>query len=200
MKMSPSGATSGVGWFLVLISLLTAVTFSGCAPDSAGDTTTSQETTLATSSTSSDSTGTTSPPVTLSSFQKELANTAKVENALIRQLTAENAAQDDPRMGLVLGLRARMQALSCRQALAEGDLPMARQAMTDVYATTNRGRALAQGEVAQVLAEAHAAIATLGDPSDDPERAAALLDDFIRTLAPLLEVAAGMATTGPATS
>ena len=71
-------------------------------------------------------TSTTTPPVTLSTYQKELAHTANVQNALVQQLVAEGVAQDDPRMALVFGLRARTQALSGRQALAEGDLNLAR--------------------------------------------------------------------------
>jgi hypothetical protein len=127
--------------------------------------------------------------VTLSSFQKELARTAVVQNALAQMLSDQNAAQDDPRMALLLGLRARTQALSGRQALADGDLELARQAMIDVYSTLNRGRDVAEGSLAQTLADAHAAIETVGNPADDPERAAASLDEFISILAPLLEEA-----------
>jgi hypothetical protein len=201
VKMRPPIATLRVAWLLVLLAALAATVLSGCAGESSGDTTTSGDAAVGTSTTESadTTTSTTTPPVTLSSFQKELAHTANVQNALVQQLVAEGVAQDDPRMALVFGLRARTQALSCRQALAEGDLNLAREAMTEVYATVNRGRDLADGSVAQVLADAHAVIETLGDPSDDPERAATLLDEFIAALAPLLAEATAMTPTTTAT-
>jgi hypothetical protein len=202
VKMRPPITTFWVACVLVLLVALAAAVLSGCASDSSGSTTTSSDAAVGTSSTTGPAdttTSTTTPPITLSTYQKELARTENVQNALIQQLTDEGVAQDDPRMALVFGLRARMQALSGSQALAEGDLNLARQAMTDVYATVNRGRNIADGSVAQVLADAHAVIETLGDPSDDPELAATLLDEFIAALAPLLDEAESMSASTTAT-
>ena len=202
MKFRSPITTFRAACLLVLLVALMAVVLSACAGDSSSATSPSSEPTGATSTTASgpaDTTTSTGPPITLSNYQTELAHTAKVWTALAQQLTEEGAAQDDPRMALIFGLRARTQALSGRQALAEGDLTLAQQAMIDVYATINRGRDVAEGSVAQRLAEAHAVIETLGDPSDDPQRAATLLDAFIAALAPLLDEAEAMTATTTAT-
>ena len=203
MKFRSPITTFRAACLLVLLVALMAVVLSACAGDSSSATSPSSEPAGATSTTASSpadtTTSSTGPPITLSNYQTELAHTAKVWTALAQQLTDEGAAQDDPRMALIFGLRARTQALSGRQALAEGDLTLAQQAMIDVYATINRGRDVAEGSVAQRLTEAHAVIETLGDPSDDPQRAATLLDAFIAALAPLLDEAEAMTATTTAT-
>lgn len=179
---------------LCLWLLLTAASVAGCSTDpSIDDATTSTPTSAAITSTTQSVSTSVSPPMTLSPYDRELADTAAVQNDLARHLTEQDVAQNDPRVAVIFGLRARVQALSCRKALAEGDLDLARQAMREVYSTLNRGRAVAEGSVADMLAEAHAVIETLGDPSGDPESAAELLDEFIDTLEPLLDQAEEMA-------
>jgi hypothetical protein len=54
---------------------------------------------------------------------------------------------------------------------------------------------VATGTVAQTLADARAIVATLGAPSDGPDRAATLLDQFIAQLAPLLAEATAITPT-----
>lgn len=182
-----------------LICLLIAVAFStvlGCSTDpSSGGTSTSTDKSTQTLPTTSITTSTSTPPLTLSPHDKELAKTARVQHALAIALAEEDVAADDPRMAVMFGLRARVQALSCRKALADGNLESARAAMTNIYATVNLGRNVARDDVAKILTEAHGAIATLGDPSHDPKTAETVLGEFVGILTPLLDEAAKLTPT-----
>jgi hypothetical protein len=186
-----------------LICLLIGITFGtalGCSTNSSSeDTNTSTGKTTQTVPTTSTTTSTSTPPLTLSPHDKELAKTARMQNALAIALAEEDVATDDPRMAVMFGLRARVQALSCRKALADGNLESARTAMTNIYATVNLGRNVAQNDVAKILTDAHGAIATLGDPSHDPKAAETVLGKFIDILAPLLDEAAKLTPTTSAT-
>jgi hypothetical protein len=173
---------------VICLLLLIAATVVGCSSASSGtdETTAGSSTTLAVSPSSSDS-STTSPPVTLNQFDKELADTANVENKLAQYLSAQEMADNDPRLAIIYGLRARVQALSCRKALDSKDTTVADSAMLDVYSTINLGRKVATGSVATTLEAAYATIKTLGHPSDAPEKATQLLDTFINQLKPLID-------------
>jgi hypothetical protein len=150
------------------------------------------------SSTSSGDT-TTTLPATLSDYDRELAKTAKIQQQLMAYLEGQQVSEDDPRLAVIFGLRARTQALTCRKALDQGDLELADSAMKDVYSTINLGRNVATDAVAQILADARATIETLGAPSDKPDEAAALLDQFIAQLAPLLAQATALIPTTTST-
>jgi hypothetical protein len=139
---------------------------------------------------------TTTLPQVLTDWDIQLAETAQVENQLAAYLTEQGAAQDDPRLAIIYGLRARVQAITGRQALDKGDLELADTAMRDVYSTLNLGRNAAEGSVSQTLEDAYAIIATLGIPSDKPEEASTLLDQFIAGLSPLLDEAKALIPAG----
>jgi len=126
--------------------------------------------------------------MTLGPLDRELADTATVGNQLAKYL-GDSIADDDPRMGVVFGLRARVQALSCRKTLDAGDMSSADSAMKQIYSTVNLGRNVATGTVAATLEDAYTTIKTLGIPSDAPEQAEQLLDTFIGQLEPLLDEA-----------
>jgi hypothetical protein len=128
----------------------------------------------------------------LSQWDKELAKTASIQNKLTNVLLTEKAADDDPRMAIIYGLRARTQAIACRQALDKKDTKLADSAMLGVHYMLNLGRNLATGTVAQTLAAARAIVENLGAPSDSPDEAAGLLDQFITASAPLLDEAAAL--------
>ncbi len=181
----------GMRYLLTLfLILLLAAAIAGCSSAVSGtnQTTTDSSTTVPTTSSTSGS-STTSPPVTLSQFDKDLADTANVENKLAQYLVAHGATDNDPRLAVIYGLRARVQALSCRKALDSGDTTSADSAMRDVYSTLNLGRNIADGSVATTLEAAYATIKTLGSPSDAPDTAKQLLDTFIGQLKPLMDVA-----------
>jgi len=165
----------------------TATTASGT---SVGPSTTVGPTTTAVGQT------TTTLPQVLTDWDRQLAETAQVQNQLAAYLTEQGAGQDDPRLAIIYGLRARVQAITGRQALEEGDLDLADSAMREVYPTLNLGRNAAEGSVAQTLEDAHTIIATLGIPSDKPEEAATLLDQFIAGLSPLLDEAKALIPAG----
>ena len=174
---------------LLLLLVLAAAT-AGCSSKLSGQaTTTASDAGAGSSTTATQSVTTTTPPMELSAYDKELAKTARVQHELAVYLSEQQVSQGDPRMGIIYGLRVRVQALTCRQALDKGDLTLADIAMKDVYSTLNLGRNVATGATAKVLADARAIIDTLGTPSDAPEQAAALLDRFISQLAPLLDEA-----------
>jgi hypothetical protein len=177
-----------------LLALALAVVVSGCAEEqSGGAVTTASGTSVGPSAGSSSTSGadstTTTLPELLSEWDRELAETAQAQNRLAVYLTEQGTAQDDPRLAVIFGLRARAQAITGRQALDQGDLDLADMAMKDVYPTLNLGRNLAEGSVSQILEDAYAAVETLGKPSERPGEAAGSLDRFIASLRPLLDEA-----------
>ena len=179
--------TTMVAMGLLAVLALVAIT-GGCSSGESGDTMTTASGTSVGPTTSIGPTTTTLPEA-LSDWDRQLAETAQVQNRLAAYLTEQGVAQDDPRLAVIYGLRARTQAITGRQALDQGDLELADMAMKEVYPTLNLGRNLAEGSVAQTLEDAHAIIATLGAPSDKPDKAAILLEQFIAQLAPLLDEA-----------
>jgi hypothetical protein len=169
---------------LALLVLLGAVV--GCGPDP-GETST---TTVGGSTTvTGDGSTSTTAPVQLTEWDKEIKKTAAAQHELTKVLLDENAPNDDPRMGIIYGLSARTQAIACRQAIDKNDLELADTAMLEVYHTLNLGRGVATGTTAQTLADARAIIDALGKPSSAPEEAATLLDEFIAALTPLVDEA-----------
>ncbi len=190
-------ATTIVALGVVLV-LAVAVMAGGCSSGETGDTaTTASGTSVGPSTTVGPTTTvaqtTTTLPQMLSDWDRQLAETAQVQNELAAYLSKQGAAQDDPRLAVIYGLRARVQAITGRQALEQGDLELADTAMREVYPTLNLGRNVAEGSVSQTLEDAHTIIATLGAPSDKPDEAATLLDQFIAQLAPLLDEARALA-------
>jgi hypothetical protein len=184
-----------------MLALPLALGAYGCSSNGPGETaTTASGTSVGPSAVTSPSSSlgptTTSLPELLSDWDRELAETAKVQNQLATYLADQGAAEDDPRLAVVFGLRARTQAITGRQALSQGDLDLADMAMKDVYPTLNRGRNIADGEVSQILEDAYATIAALGVPSDRPQEAAASLDEFIAGLQPLLDQAKALTPAG----
>ena len=178
----------------LLGAITLAASAAGCAPDSSEPITTASQVS-STSVPSTNASVTTSLPQTLSEYDRELAKTAKVQLKLATYLSEQQAPQDDPRMAIIYGLRARTQALTCRKALSTNDLALADTAMRDIYATLNLSRAVAAGPATQVLTDAREIVATVGAPSDNPDQAAALLDQFIAALAPLLDEATAITPT-----
>src|SRR5665811_2337572 len=115
----------------VCVFLLVGAAIAGCSSGTSGtDVTTAGSSTTVSLGPSTSGSSTTSPPVTLGQFDKELANTATVVNQLI-QLLGENVANNDPRLGVLYGLRTRVQALSCVKALGSGDTAVADSAMKE---------------------------------------------------------------------
>jgi len=174
---------------LLLLLILGAIV-AGCSSEPSGQaTTTASNAGAGSSTTATQSATTTTSPLQLSDYDRELAKTATIQHQLAVYLDEQQVSQGDPRMGIIYGLRVRVQALTCRQALDKGDLALADTAMKDVYSTLNLGRNVATGTTAAALADARAIIDTLGAPSDAPGQAAVLLDRFIAQLAPLLDEA-----------
>ena len=181
---------------LVLICLALAAAVIACASDSSGSTTTDLPGTSTTVvPTTNQSVTTTTLSQTMSEYDRELAKTAKVQLNLATYLTDQQAPDNDPRMGIIYGLRARTQGITCRKALSTNELAVADAAMKDIYLTLNLSRTVAAGVTAETLAEAREIVATLGVPSDNPEQAATLLDQFITRLAPLLDEATAITDT-----
>ncbi len=177
-----------------LLAFAFAVVVGGCSSEQPGGVvTTASGTSVGPSSGSSSTSGadstTTTLPEMLSDWDRELAETAQAQNRLAVYLTEQDATQDDPRLAVIFGLRARTQAITGRQALDQGNLDLADMAMKDVYPTLNMGRNLAEGSVSQILEDAYAGIETLGIPSEKPGEAAGSLDRFIASLRPLLDEA-----------
>ena len=123
----------------------------------------------------------------LSNWDIELKKTSLVQHDLATYLTQTGAPDDDPQRALFYGLKARIQALSCLKALEADDMEMADGAMLEVYYALNRAKTTATGTFAQTLADARAIVDTVGAPSDSPEEAHGLLDEFVTALAPLLD-------------
>jgi hypothetical protein len=158
-----------------------SVIIAGCSSNNAGESTTTVSNTAATDTTL---------PQLLSETEAELARNYNVQRELAKYLTKQKVAETDARMGVLYGLQARTQALSCRDALDGGSLEVADSAMLDVYQAMDKARVVAAGTVTGTLADARAIIQTLGAPSYAPGAAVSLLDRFIAALAPLLDEAA----------
>ena len=180
----------------LLLLVLVAAVAPGCSKDTSAATTTTAATT-ATSETGGSTTSTSTPKLT--QWQEELAKPSLIENKLAGILQAAQVAQNDPRRGLIEGLRARTLALSCRQALADKDLKLADSTMLQVYQTLNMSRGVATGAVAQTIESARTIINGIGAPSDGPDKAAPLLEKFITATASLLDAATAEIASTPST-
>ena len=191
----------------VLLICVAAVGLAGCGKG----TTTSTGSSEATVSTQGGDTTTVSQggPTTTAAglgqdpvYDHRLATTALAENRLAVYLQNQNVTQNDPRIGLLYGLRAQEQAITARKALALKVSDIADSAMKDVYSTVSLGRGLATGTVLSTLDAAYKTIENLGQPSTAPDSAATLLDTFISQLDPLIAQANavdGSSTTTSAT-
>ncbi len=203
-RTTPATAKKAATAILVVGSLLVLVlagVSGGCSSgETDGTATTASGTSVGPSTTVGPTTTvaqtTTTLPQALTDWDRQLAETAQVQNQLAAYLTEQGASQDDPRLAIIYGLRARVQAITGRQALEKGDLELADTAMRDVYPTLNLARNAAEGSVSQTLEDAYTIIATLGIPSDKPEEAATLLDQFIAGLSPLLDEAKALIPAG----
>ncbi len=175
--------TSPAPRVLVVLLLLVALSMVIAACDS-GDTDPSTTAVSDSSSTTatSDSVTTTTLPDALSGTQTLLKRSYRAQFALANYLTEVGAADDDPRLGLFYGLKARTQALSCMDSIdqysvesdaakKQGFKEAADVAMRDVYEALNQGEALGSESVTQILVDARTVVATLGAPSDDFEEA-----------------------------
>lgn len=183
----------------LFVVLLAAAGCSG--PQSAGDggtttsvsgATTTSVPAVTTTPTPAASTTTVAPTPTLSEYDKDFAQTSRIQRDLSARLRNEGAGDDDPRLAVIYGLRARAQALTGMEAIRQGNLELADLAMRDVYRTLNLGRAIAEGTPAQILEASAAAVEDLGIPSQAPERAANMLDEFVSRLAPMLDEATSL--------
>lgn len=167
-----------------------------CSSEEAGGTTadlmsstTAPSDAVPTPGTAGTSTTATTTGSLLSEWDRQLRDNAKIQHALAVYLTDLGADETDPQMALYYGLQARTRALTCRKALAQDDLELADTAMLDVYHALNLARNVAAGSLAEILADAHAVVETLGTPSDAPAEAAPILDRFLEATAPLVEEA-----------
>jgi hypothetical protein len=190
-----AGRAKGVATFVLLALLLISVTIAGlmgCAnnattsTNSSATTTSSQGGDTTVVSQSGDSTTTSlalgSDPV----YDDKLKVTALAVNALSQFLENQNVSHDDPRIGLLYGLRAQEQAITVRKALAQKVYAVSDAGMQDVYSTLSLGRSVATGAVLATLGEAYKTIENIGHPSAAPDAAATALDKFISQLEPLI--------------
>ena len=171
----------------VCLVLLVATSVAGCSSGGSGTDQTTDGLGAPVSASSSTSDSSTTTPVTLNQFDRALADTANVENTLAQYFISKAVPDSDPRVALIYGLRARIQALSCRKALDLGDTASADSAMKSVYSMINLGRGLAKDSVATTLESAYTTIKNLGSPSGAPDQAKQLLDAFIGQLKPLID-------------
>ncbi len=186
MTIQASAARLGIVCLLLVAAL--SLLGSGCSSDDPG-----QSTTTSSSSSSTTDAAATSSTVTseqlMSGWDQMISETSDAQHGLAVYLKAIGASEDDPQRAMLYGLKARINALSCRKALEETDMELADSAMQEVYAAVNVGLTIATGSTAQTLTDARAIIESLGAPSDGPGEAAILLDQFIDTLTPLMDEA-----------
>jgi hypothetical protein len=173
-----------IGLLCLVILALATVALAGCSGSAPANNTSSTVSTAP-----PETAGSTTAPSTpqLTQWDTELAKTAKIENQLVSVLLAEQAPENDPRRGIVAGLKARDLAISCRQSLENKDMQAADSTMLQLYYTLNESRGVATGTVAQTIESARALIDSIGAPSDAPDKAAPLLEQFITATAPLLD-------------
>ena len=187
----------------VLLICAAAVGLAGCGKGTTTSTG-SSETTVSTQGGDTTTVSQSGPTTTAAGlgqdpvYDHRLATTALAENRLAIYLQNQNVTQNDPRIGLLYGLRAQEDALTARKALSQKSYSIADSAMQEVYATTSLGRNVATGTVLATLDSAYKTIENLGHPSASPDSAATLLDTFISQLDPL--IAQANAVDGASTS
>jgi hypothetical protein len=180
----------------LLLAAAIFLALSGCSDDTEQSTTTMASDSSTSSSESTETTTSRTTDATnsmMTEWDLKLEDSANAQHLLALRLEETGVPEDDPQRAVLYGLKARINALSCLTALDRGYTEVADIAMREVYSAMNIGRTLATGSIAQTLADARAIVDTLGAPSDRPEEAAALLEEFVEALAPLVEQAIHMA-------
>ncbi len=178
------GKAARAAILILLGAALLAGPTTGCSSGADSTTTSSGPVTTPVSSAST----TTTVPVGLTDLDRELARTAKAQNALARALDDVGAANDDPRSALSHALRARAQAVGCIQMLNKADqasIDVADGVMLDIYHQLNLAREVAEGSAAETIGAARAIADTIGAPSKHVDEAVDLLDRFVDSLSPL---------------
>jgi hypothetical protein len=182
-----------------LVLVIVVLVLAGCGgtttSSNTSSTTTAVPSTTATQTSTTAASGTTQ--TSLSTFTPEqkayteaIKATANAARELSKKLEAEGLNESDPRAALLLGLHAPTQAVSARKFIYEKDLANADLAYRELRSLLARAAIYAtQGTAAGVKA-AQARLETVtAPPSQDAVTAAAALDDVIKDLAPLLDIA-----------
>ena len=196
MRLAAAGLLLVAGVLLAL---------SGCSDGDEQPTSTSSITVPSGDTETTVSRTTEAPDSLMTEWERALRDTANAQHLLALALDEKSVPTDDPQRAILYGLKARVNALSCRNAIEKSSLApddtqkveqleVADVAMKEVYAALNRGRAIAADPMAKTLADAHAIVETLGVPSNRLEEAAAMLEDFVEELAPLVDEAIHQAT------
>ena len=191
MRLAAAGLLLVAGVLLAL---------SGCSDGDGQPTSTSSSTVPSGGTETTVSRTTEAPDSLMTEWEEALRDTANAQHLLSMALDEKSVPSNDPQRAILYGLKARVNALSCRNAIEKSSLApddtervkqleLADVAMKEVYAALNRGRAIAADPMAKTLADAHAIVETLGVPSNRLEEAAAMLEDFIEELAPLVDEA-----------
>ncbi len=196
MRLAAAGLLLVAGVLLAL---------SGCSDGDGQPTSTSSSTVPSGGTETTVSRTTEAPDSLMTEWEEALRDTANAQHLLSMALDEKSVPSNDPQRAILYGLKARVNALSCRNAIEKSSLApddtervkqleLADVAMKEVYAALNRGRAIAADPMAKTLADAHAIVETLGVPSNRLEEAAAMLEDFVEELAPLVDEAIHQAT------
>ncbi|MCL5942348.1 MAG: hypothetical protein M1325_02305 [Actinobacteria bacterium] len=168
---------------VLLVTVPVACNWAASSPDGTQTTETSV-------STGSSTTSTALPPAYATpesnAYTRDLKRTALAAAKLADELSQAGVAPDDPRAATVYALRARAQAITARKALLEKQPQVADEAAREMRSLLARAGATAKDATAEALARVDARMDALGVPSSHPEQAAAVLDDIIADLAPLL--------------
>jgi len=191
MRLAAAGLLLVAGVLLAL---------SGCSDGDGQPTSTSSSTVPSGGTETTVSRTTEAPDSLMTEWERALRDTANAQHLLALALDEKSVPTDDPQRAILYGLKARVNALSCRNAIEKSSLApddtqkveqleVADVAMKEVYAALNRGRAIAADPMAKTLADAHAIVETLGVPSSRLEEAAAMLEEFVEALEPLVEEA-----------
>ena len=188
---------------LLLVAAL-FLALSGCSDETVQSTSTALHTVSSTGVDTTVGRTTEAPDSLMTEWEEALRDTSNAQHLLAMALEERAVPSDDPRRAILYGLKARVNALSCRNALEKSSLAppdaekttqleVADVAMKEVYAALNRGRAIAADSMSKTLADAYAIVEKLGAPSSRPEEAKTMLEEFLATLAPLVEEAIGQA-------
>jgi len=119
-------------------------------------------------------------------YMADIKETLVASNAIAAELEASQASEDDPRVAIIYGLRARGQAINALKAMHESQTPLADDSYAEMLKLLNRARLVEEGEEAAVLAQARSLLEGVAPPSVGDTETPEVLREVAGILAALI--------------
>jgi hypothetical protein len=119
-------------------------------------------------------------------YMAVLKESLAASNTIAAELESSNAPEDDPRVAVIYGLRARGQAVTALKAIHEKQPALADDSFAQLITLLNRATLMETGEPAEILARARKLVEGIEPPSYENAATPAALRRIVDELAPLL--------------